>query len=177
MNARRRSCRAIAPLRGGRRPPNPSAKPPLSPVTQLPKFGDYAYGLGERCAPPAASRCSRAARVRAPSRGDPPHDGRFAPRVPPALAKRACRRVFSATRVHADFSAAATLTAITVFTGADSTYAGGAQRSPEPDSLYYTNIISRLTKSLRTRPKTWESREISLVAFRATASARDRADA
>ena len=30
------------------------------------------YGSGEPCGPPAASRCSRAARVRAPSRGDPP---------------------------------------------------------------------------------------------------------
>ena len=52
-----------------------------------PKLGAYASGLGERCAPPAASRCSRAARVRAPSRGDPPHDGRFAQHLPPAPVK------------------------------------------------------------------------------------------
>jgi aminoglycoside phosphotransferase (APT) family kinase protein len=34
------------------------------------------YGSGEPCGPPAASRCSAA--LRAPFRGDPPHEGRFA---------------------------------------------------------------------------------------------------
>jgi hypothetical protein len=36
-------------------------------------------GSGEPCGPPAASRCSAA--LRAPSRGDPPHDARFARRL------------------------------------------------------------------------------------------------
>src|SRR5438105_14596222 len=119
-----------------------------------------ALGSGERCAPPAASRCSRAARVRAPFRGDPPHDGRFAPHVPPALAKRACCRVFSATRVHADLLCGGNAQWLSPCyrrgqhvrggsprEGTRSELAsaavtgGGAQRSPEPDALYYTNII------------------------------------
>ena len=47
-------------------------------LPRVARLGAYVYGSGERWALPAASRSSRAARVRAPSRGDPPHDGRFA---------------------------------------------------------------------------------------------------
>ena len=120
-----------------------------------------AAGLGERCAPPAASRCSRAARVRASSRGDPPHDGRFAQHVSRAMAEPLGCRVFSATRVHAQLLCDGNACGYHRAATADSTYAGGrrgkergrAQRgssdwrrgaagSPDPAALYYTNIVN-----------------------------------
>ena len=162
MSARRRSCRAIAPRPAVRRPQNQSAKPPLSPVSQpmnaqLGTYAlcTYALGSGERCAPPAASRCSRAARVRAPSRGDPPHDGRFAQHVSPAMAEPVGCRALSSKYLHAKLLCGGNAHGHHPLTSADSTYAGGrrgkeraaslraqqrlagggAQRSPDPAAL------------------------------------------
>jgi len=55
--------------------------------------------------------------------------------VPPALAKRACRRVFSATRVHADWLCGGNAHGYHRVTGADSAYAGGRRGKERAASL------------------------------------------